>query len=61
MLQTPAVIRPQMTLVGPPLGKAKLKDAESAVQLFKMANAKPSMESGEKWRRSSCSWPMVAR
>ena len=60
-LQTPAVTRPQMTLVLPPLGKASEREADSAVQEFKMAKARPSMESGEKFRLSSCFTPSAAR
>ena len=60
-MQIPAVIKPQMTDVGPPLGKASDNDAESAVQELRMANARPSMASGEKLRLSSALWPRDAR
>ncbi|KAK0935480.1 hypothetical protein LTR29_012953 [Friedmanniomyces endolithicus] len=60
-LHTPAVIKPHMTDVGPPLGKARDSEAESAVQEFKMAKAKPSMDNGLKLRRSSCLTPSAAR
>jgi hypothetical protein len=44
----PAVTRPQSTLVEPPEGRARLKEAESAVQELRMAKAKPSILNGEK-------------
>ena len=57
-LQIPAVIKPQMTDVGPPLGSARFRDADKAVQEFKMANASPSIARGLKWRLSSALWPI---
>ena len=57
-LQIPAVIKPQMTDVGPPLGSARLRDADRAVQEFKMAKASPSIARGLKWRLSSALWPI---
>ena len=42
-LQIPAVTRPHITEVGPPAGKARDKEADSAVQEFRMAKARPSM------------------
>lgn len=59
-LQIPAVTRPQMTDVGPPLGKASDRLADSAVHEFRMANASPSMESMEKFLCNSCLWPIAA-
>lgn len=59
-LHTPAVTRPQMTEVDPPLGKARDRLAESAVQEFKIANASPSIDNMEKLRCSSCLWPRPA-
>ncbi|TKA40471.1 hypothetical protein B0A54_09420 [Friedmanniomyces endolithicus] len=50
-----------MTDVGPPLGKARDNEAESAVHEFKMAKAKPSMDNGLKLRRSSCLTPSAAK
>ena len=49
----PAVINPQRTDVGPPLGKASDSEVANAVHEFKMANAKPSIASGEKVRFNS--------
>lgn len=60
-LQTPAVTRPQMTEVGPPDGRARERDADSAVQELRMAKARPSIASGEKFRCSSALWPRAAR
>ena len=57
-LQIPAVIKPQMTDVGPPLGSARFRDADRAVQEFKMAKASPSIARGLKWRLSSALWPI---
>jgi hypothetical protein len=59
-LQTPAVINPQRTEVGPPLGNARDNDVASAVHEFKMANAKPSIASGEKVRFNSWVCPRAA-
>lgn len=56
----PAVTSPQSTLVEPPEGRARLREAESAVHELRMAKAKPSMLNGEKWRLSSCFLPMAA-
>ena len=50
MLQMPAKMRPQMTALGPPDGRARLREVESAVQLLRIANARPNMESMEKLR-----------
>jgi hypothetical protein len=52
-LQIPAVKRPQMTEVEPPLGKASESDIESAVQEFRIANASPNMDTSEKLRFNS--------
>lgn len=60
-LHTPAVIKPQRTEVGPPLGKARDRDVASAVQEFRMANAKPSIASGENVRFNSWVCPRAAR
>ena len=60
-MHIPAVIKPQMTDVGPPLGRARESEADSAVQELRMANASPSMASGEKLRLSSALWPRDAR
>ena len=60
-LQTPAVINPQITDVGPPLGRASDRLADNAVHEFKMAKASPSIESMEKFLCSSCLWPIEAR
>lgn len=60
-LQTPAVINPQSTEVGPPLGRARDNDVASAVHEFRMANAKPSIASGENVRFSSWVCPSWAR
>jgi hypothetical protein len=59
-LHIPAVTRPQMTEVGPPLGRASDKLADKAVQEFKMAKASPSIESIEKFLCNSCLWPIEA-
>ena len=59
-LHIPAVIKPQMTEVGPPLGSARDKDAERAVHEFKIAKASPSIASGLKWRLSSALWHIDA-
>jgi hypothetical protein len=53
-------MRPQITLVDPPLGSARERDAESAVQEFRIANANPSIASGEKFRLNSPLWPRLA-
>ena len=47
-----------MTEVGPPLGSARFRDADRAVQEFKMAKASPSIARGLKWRLSSALWPI---
>ena len=52
------MIKPQMTEVGPPLGSARFRDADRAVQEFKMAKASPSIARGLKWRLSSALWPI---
>ena len=57
-LHIPAVIKPQMTDVGPPLGSARFKEADRAVQEFKMAKASPSIARGLKCRLSSALWPI---
>ena len=54
------MINPHITDVGPPLGRARDKDADRAVQEFKMAKARPNMAKGVKWRLSSALWPMAA-
>ena len=56
----PAVIKPQITDVGPPLGSARDRDADRAVQEFRIAKASPSIASGLKWRLSSALWPIDA-
>ena len=53
----PAVSRPQITDDGPPLGSARDMDTESACHESRMANASPSSEMKEKFRRSSGSCP----
>ena len=55
------MIKPQMTDVGPPLGRASDNEAESAVQELRIAKARPSIASGEKLRLSSALWPRDAR
>ena len=60
-LHIPAVMRPHSTDVEPPLGSARDSDAESAVHVFKMAKASPSIEVLEKLRLSSCFTPNAAR
>ena len=60
-LHMPAVIRPQRREVEPPLGKASDIDAESAVHVFRIAKASPSIENNEKFRLSSCFTPRAAR
>jgi hypothetical protein len=59
-LQTPAVINPQSTEVGPPLDNDKDNEVASAVHEFRMANAKPSIASGEKVRFNSWVCPRAA-
>lgn len=49
-----------MTDVDPPEGRARDRDALSAVHEFKIANARPSIDKKEKLRLSSCSWPRAA-
>lgn len=44
----------------PPDGKASVKLDERAVQVFKIANARPSIDSMEKLRFSSCLMPSAA-
>lgn len=53
ILQIPAVMRPQRTLVEPPDGSASPSEDESAVQEFKMAKASPSIDRRLKVRLSS--------
>jgi len=60
-LQMPATIRPQVTLEGPPLGKANDMLAPAAVHVFRMANARPSIGKNEKLRLSSCLIPIPAK
>ena len=55
------LISPHNTDVGPPLGNANDKLAARAVQLFKIAKARPSIERGEKLRFNSLLWPRLAR
>ena len=57
-LHIPAVIKPHITEVGPPLGSAKDSDADRAVHEFRIAKASPSIASGLKWRLSSALWPI---
>ena len=59
-LQIPAVINPQSTAEDPPLGSAKDREADNAVQEFKIAKASPSIDNGEKLRFSSCLTPNAA-
>lgn len=49
-MQIPAVSRPQITEVEPPLGNASDSEVERAVQEFKMAKARPNMDKSEKLR-----------
>lgn len=42
-LQIPAVTSPQITELGPPEGRARESEDESAVHEFRMAKASPSM------------------
>lgn len=44
----------------PPEGRASVRLEDNAVQVFKMANARPSIDKVEKLRRSSCLMPMAA-
>lgn len=60
-LKKPAVTSPQMTEIGPPEGRAKLIDVDNAVHEFRIANASPSMDRGEKFRFNSCWIPKAAR
>lgn len=60
-LHIPAVISPQSTEVEPPLGNASDNEADNAVQEFRIANARPSMDRGEKFRFNSCLTPSAAR
>lgn len=59
-LQTPAVTKPQSTLVDPPDGNASPMEAESAVHELRMAKARPSIANGEKFLFSSCFLPRAA-
>ena len=59
-LHIPAVMRPQITEVGPPDGSARDREAARAVQEFMIAKARPSIASGEKLRWSSALWPRAA-
>lgn len=59
-LQTPAVTKPQSTLVEPPDGKASPREADRAVHELRMANARPSIDKGEKFLFSSCFLPRAA-
>lgn len=43
------LIKPHSTEVGPPLGNASDKLAASAVQELRIANARPSIATGEKF------------
>ena len=52
-MQIPDVTRPQMTELGPPLGKAKDIETDNAVHEFKIANARPSILRKEKFRSST--------
>lgn len=56
----PAVISPQRTEVGPPLDNARDNDVAKAVHEFRMANAKPSIASGENVRFNSGACPRAA-
>lgn len=60
ILQIPATMRPHMTELGPPDGKARVMEAARAVQVLRMAKARPSMDIIEKLRLSSCLWPSCA-
>ncbi len=57
-LHIPAVIKPHITDVGPPLGSARDREADRAVHEFRMAKASPSIARGLKWRLSSALWPI---
>lgn len=59
-LKIPAVISPQMMALGPPLGRARFNEADNAVHVFKIANARPNIEIMLKLRFSSCLWPNAA-
>lgn len=43
-LQTPATIKPHSTADGPPEGSARDREAESAVQELRIANANPNID-----------------
>lgn len=60
-MHTPAVIKPQMTDVGPPLGRAREREADNAVHELRMAKASPSIDNGEKCRCNSCLTPRDAK
>ena len=47
--------------MGPPEGRAREREAERAVQEFRIAKARPSILRGEKERRSSGVGPRVER
>jgi hypothetical protein len=55
-----SLIKPQSTLAGPPLGKARDKLAASAVHELRIAKARPSIDSGEKFLFNSAWWPKAA-
>lgn len=59
-MQTPAVMRPQITELEPPEGRASDRLAAKAVQELRMAKAKPSIARGEKLRFSSPLCPRAA-
>jgi hypothetical protein len=54
-------MRPHITELGPPEGRARLMDAERAVHVLRMAKARPRREILEKLRLSSCLWPSCSR
>ena len=56
-LQIPAVTRPQITELGPPLGRANDIEAESAVHELRIANPIPNIDKKEKFRSRTGSWP----
>jgi hypothetical protein len=49
-----------MTELDPPEGRASVIEAARAVQVLRIANAKPNMDIMEKLRLSSCLCPMAA-
>lgn len=60
-LQIPAVTSPQITEIEPPEGRAREREAASAVQEFRMANDKPNIVHFENCRSKDWAWPSWAR